>query len=56
MADRIASLLQGWHTDADFVGPYGVPRDLFFGSDPSGLKTFSELVRRYGGARRWIPR
>jgi transcriptional regulator with XRE-family HTH domain len=47
-ADTIANLLQAWHTDPDFVGPYGVPRDLFMTSDPSGLQTFAELVRRYG--------
>lgn len=48
-AGRIANLLQGWHTDADFVGPYGVPRDLYLDKDPLGLQTFTELVRRYGG-------
>jgi hypothetical protein len=47
-AGRIANLLQGWHTDADFVGPYGVPRDLYLVKDPLGLQTFTELVRRYG--------
>ena len=44
----VANLLQAWHTDADFVGPYGVPRDLFLEIDPVGLQTFTELVRRYG--------
>jgi hypothetical protein len=48
-AGIVANLLQGWHTDPDFVGPYGVPRDLYLDSDPLGLQTFSELVRRYGG-------
>ena len=47
-ADTIANLLQAWHTDPDFVGPYGVPRDLFMTKDPLGLETFSELIRRYG--------
>ena len=52
-AARIANLLQGWHTDPDFVGPYGVPRDLYLDEDPLGLRTFTELVRRYGsGATR----
>jgi hypothetical protein len=46
-ASRVVNLLQGWHTDPDFVGPYGVPRDLFLTNDPLGLQTFSELVRRY---------
>ncbi len=44
----IANLLQAWHTDPDFVGPYGVPRDLFMTKDPLGLQTFAELIRRYG--------
>jgi hypothetical protein len=46
-SSRVVNLLQGWHTDPDFVGPYGVPRDLFLTSDPLGLQTFTELVRRY---------
>ena len=46
-ASRVANLLQAWHTDPDFVGPYGVPRDLFLTEDPLGLQTFHELVRRY---------
>jgi hypothetical protein len=46
-ASRVANLLQAWHTDSDFVGPYGVPRDLFLTRDPLGLQTFNELVRRY---------
>lgn len=47
-SDTIANLLQAWHTDPDFVGPYGVPRDLFMTKDPVGLQTFEELIRRYG--------
>jgi len=46
-ASRVATLLQAWHTDADFVGPYAVPRDLYLTNDPLGLQTFTELVRRY---------
>src|SRR5260221_9716993 len=46
-ASRVANLLQAWHTDPDFFGPYGVPRDLFLTRDPLGLQTFNELVRRY---------
>lgn len=48
-AELLANLLQAWHTDPDFVGPYGVPRDLFLTKDPLGLQTFEELIRRYGG-------
>jgi uncharacterized protein DUF6502 len=46
-ANRVANLLTAWHTDPDFVGPYGMPRDLFLTLDPLGLQTFTELVRRY---------
>ena|SRR5882672_283665 len=45
---RVARVLQGWYTDADFTGPYGVPLDLKF--DEFGRKiSFTELVRRYSG-------
>lgn len=46
--NRVTRVLQGWYTDGDFTGPYGVPLDLPFeevGRKPS----FSELVRRYSG-------
>jgi len=46
---RIARVLNGWHNDQDFLGPYGMPRELFFDSDPTGAATFSDLVRRYSG-------
>jgi hypothetical protein len=46
---RIARVLQGWHTDKDFIGPYGVPRELHVDNDPSGAPTFGDLVRRYSG-------
>jgi hypothetical protein len=46
-AKALARLLQGWHNDPDFMGPYGFPRDLFFDADPSGAGSFSDLVRRY---------
>lgn len=48
-ANRVARVLQGWHNDPDFMGPYGMPRDLFMDTDPSGAMTFAELVRRYSG-------
>jgi len=48
-ANRVARVLQGWHNDQEFLGPYGMPRDLFVDVDPSGARTFSELVRRYSG-------
>jgi hypothetical protein len=46
-ANAIAGLLQGWHSDPEFMGPYGFPRDLFFDNDPSGTLSFVDLVRRH---------
>jgi hypothetical protein len=47
-ANRAARVLEAWHTDPRFVGPYGFPRDLLIeGDDPAG--TFEHLVRRYSG-------
>lgn len=46
-ANAIARLLQGWHNDPKFLGPYGFPRDLFFDRDQSGALTFGDLVGRY---------
>jgi len=47
--NRIVAILTGWHTDADYTGPYGVPMELQV-SDNSG-NDFSELVRRHAGDR-----
>jgi len=46
-ARALARLLQGWHSDPEFTGPYGFPRDLFFEADPAGAPSFADLVRRY---------
>lgn len=46
-ANAIARLLQGWHGDPAFIGPYGFPRDLPFGDDSSAALSFAELTRRY---------
>ena len=47
-ASKAARLLEAWHTETRFLGPYGFPRDLQIdGGDPAG--TFSELVGLYGG-------
>jgi hypothetical protein len=46
-ANALARLLQGWHTDPEFTGPYGFPRDLAFGDEGSNALTFNDLVRRY---------
>jgi hypothetical protein len=48
-----ASVLVGWHTDRDYVGPYGLVRDLPFSATMgTGKKSeigFSELAQRYCG-------
>lgn len=46
-ANQVVRLLVGWHEDKDFLGPYGVPRNLYFNFDPSGAATFEVLVTRY---------
>jgi hypothetical protein len=46
-ANALARLLQGWHTDPEFTGPYGFPRDVFFSDDPAGALSFAEMVDRY---------
>lgn len=46
-----ARVLVGWHTDRDYVGPYGLVRDLTFTAVGSPTKKigvgFVELARRY---------
>ncbi len=44
---RVARVLDGWHTDPEYTGPYGMPLEVPFESD-SG-PSFTELVRRYSG-------
>jgi len=46
-ANALARLLQGWHSDPEFTGPYGFPRDLAFGEEGTSALTFNDLVRRY---------
>lgn len=46
-AGRIANVLQGWHNDPEFMGPYGFPRDLGFTREPGGGPSFEDLVARY---------
>src|SRR6185312_13657426 len=42
---RVGRVLEGWYTDSEFTGPYGVPLDLKFDDVPRRA-SFSELVRR----------
>src|SRR3970040_1784731 len=46
-ASRIANVLQGWHNDPEFMGPYGFPRDLSFEREVDGGPCFGDLVVRY---------
>lgn len=45
--NRVIRVLEGWHTDPLFVGPYGIPKDLPFESVDT--INFTELVRRHSG-------
>jgi len=45
--NRVTRVLTGWHTDADFTGPYGLPLELQFEGNKS--HDFSSLVQRYSG-------
>lgn len=47
-ASAIASLLQGWHNDPEFLGPYGFPRELLFEGGGTDVPCFVDLVARYG--------
>ena len=46
-ASRIANVLQGWHNDPEFMGPYGFPRELAHEREPGGGQSFGDLVARY---------
>ena len=46
-ASRIANILTGWHSDPEFMGPYGFPRDLTFTREVGGGPSFEDLVARY---------
>ena len=45
--NRVTRVLEGWHTDSEFTGPYGLPTELSF--DAGRGVSFTELVRRYSG-------
>lgn len=46
-AGRLANVLQGWHNDPEYMGPYGFPRDLEFEQEVTGGPSFADLVARY---------
>src|SRR5262245_27074407 len=43
--NRITRVLQGWHADPTFTGPYGMPMELPFESPTSA--SFATLVRKH---------
>lgn len=47
--NRVARVLAGWHTDPDFIGPYGMPLEIKYEEEGLSTVTFSMLVRRYSG-------
>ncbi len=46
--NRATRVLEGWHTDPEFTGPYGMPLELPFESDTGGA-SFTTLVRKFSG-------
>ena len=44
---RVTRVLTGWHTDASYTGPYGLPLELKFDGDEG--KDFVSLVQKYSG-------
>ena len=45
--NRVTKVLLGWHTDADFTGPYGMPLELPLQSKDEA--SLVELLQRYSG-------
>ena len=47
--NRVTRVLDGWHNDPDFTGPYGIPLEIYFDSPNGDTPSFVELVRRHSG-------
>ena len=47
--NRLGRVLVGWHTDPEFIGPYGMPLELQYESEDPADITFSYLVRKHSG-------
>jgi hypothetical protein len=45
--NRVTRVLEGWHTDPTYTGPYGMPLELPFESSAS--PSFTSLVRKHSG-------
>lgn len=48
-SNRVGRVLVGWHTDTEFLGPYGFPLELQYESQNPKEPTFAELVKRHSG-------
>lgn len=48
---RPSRVLSGWHNDPEYVGPYGIPVEIPYDSEPEPGKSpsFVHLVRTYSG-------
>ena len=45
--NRVIRVLEGWHSDPTFTGPYGMPMELPF--DSATVPSFVSLVRKHSG-------
>lgn len=46
--NRVGRVLEGWHTDSSYTGPYGLPIELTFDAQNQDA-SFTALVRKYSG-------
>ena len=47
--NRVTRVLDGWHKDPDFTGPYSLPLEVYFDRPNGETPSFTELVRRHSG-------
>ncbi len=47
--NRLGRVLVGWHTDPEFIGPYGMPLELQYESGNPADVTFAGLVKKHSG-------
>ncbi len=43
--NRLARVLAGWHTDPDFIGPYGMPLEIRYEEEGLSAVTFFETCK-----------
>ena len=46
---RPSRVLAGWHSDPNYIGPYGVPLEIPYESTVKGTPSFVDLVKTYSG-------